>query len=348
MRQKERFQPSLRNDWRMHWRRGRVKSNISASHSNKGSSGFMDGILDRNGQAVKLSIISSAGQSRDITSAAEFKQLLGGIKSNLPRILARAAATGNIRAIATLGKIFVKKYALNKKYDERHELLNTAFDISSVRVERNGKSVTFTQGGFLLFALIDEIFVKNQYDVSAEKINGKVVVDAGANLGTFSLLCATLGAKKVYAFEPVAGTYEMLKKNVEDNGLQDVVIPVNKALGEGNYTSKIKCDYSGDGGSSIAMRKDERKDTLDISVVSLDSFFASGERVDFIKMDVEGFEENALTGAKSTISKFKPAMSLSAYHKPTDKEAIPRLILGMRPDYNIVLNNFYEEDFYCD
>jgi hypothetical protein len=41
-------------------------------------------------------------------------------------------------------------------------------------------------------------------------------------------------------------------------------------------------------------------------------------------------------------------MSISAYHKPTDKVAIPKLILGMRPDYNIKLNNFFEEDFYCD
>jgi len=297
---------------------------------------------------VKISILDPKGKTREITDIAQFKRLLGGIKANLPQILAQSLARGNVRSPYILGKIVVKKYILNKKYDERHELLNTAFDIAAVRVEYNGATTTFTQGGFLVFALIDEIFIKNQYDASVENIRGKTVVDAGANIGTFSLYCAALGAKRVYAFEPVKGTYEMLKKNVEDNGLQCVIIPINKAVGEGEYQAKIKCDYSGDGGSSIGMRVDERKDVLDITVTTIDSCLGNEERVDFIKMDVEGFEENALKGAKSAITRFKPILSISAYHKPTDKEALPRVIREMRPDYKIKLNNFYEEDFYCD
>jgi len=306
-------------------------------------------ILDRHGHKVKISICSSTGQTREIASVAEFKRLAGGIRSNLLQIFLKSLARGNFKNIYILGKIFTKKYILHREYDERHDLINTAFDIASVKIWYNGMDLTFTQGGFLMFVLLDQIFIGNEYDVSPENIRGKTVVDAGANLGTFSLMCAALGAKKVYAFEPVKGTYEMLKKNIEDNGLQHVIIPVNKALGEGNYETQIRSDYAGDGGSSIGLSGEKPKMSQNITVISLDSFFAGKEeRVDVIKADVEGYEENVLIGAKATISKFKPILALSAYHKPTDKVAIPKLIREIRPDYNIKVNNFYEEDFYCD
>ena len=307
----------------------------------------MAGIKNRNGNEVKVSICDSSGNCREIKDEAEFKALLGGIKDNLGTIVGKSVTGLKLKNFYLLARILVKKYILNKGYDERHALMDSAFGIACVRVEFAGRTLNLSHGGFLLFALLDEIFIKNQYDVSEGNIRGKVVVDAGANLGTFSFLCAALGAKKVYAFEPVKGTYELLKKNIEENNLQGIIIPVNKAVGQSNFMAKIKSDYAGDGGSAIEMRKDERKETLDIEVISLDSYL-SGEKIDFIKMDVEGFEENALMGAKATIAKYKPVMSLSAYHKPTDKVAIPKLIREMRQDYSIKLNNFYEEDFYCD
>ena len=65
-------------------------------------------------------------------------------------------------------------------------------------------------------------------------------------------------------------------------------------------------------------------------------------------MDTEGFEENVLLGANKTISKFKPVLSLSAYHKPTDKDRLPKIIKSIREDYKITLNHSGEETFYCE
>jgi hypothetical protein len=65
-------------------------------------------------------------------------------------------------------------------------------------------------------------------------------------------------------------------------------------------------------------------------------------------MDVEGYEENVLLGATNIIRKYKPVLSFSAYHKPTDKVRLPQLVKNIRADYRIKLNSFYEEDFYCD
>jgi hypothetical protein len=65
-------------------------------------------------------------------------------------------------------------------------------------------------------------------------------------------------------------------------------------------------------------------------------------------MDVEGYEENVLLGARETIRKWKPVLSFSAYHKPTDKTRLPEVVKSIRSDYDIRLNKHFEEDFYCE
>lgn len=57
------------------------------------------------------------------------------------------------------------------------------------------------------------------------------------------------------------------------------------------------------------------------------------ERVDYIKMDIEGAEPNALLGARATLAKFKPRMAISAYHAPDHPKRIPEVIRAAYPDY---------------
>ncbi|MEM1671529.1 MAG: FkbM family methyltransferase [Archaeoglobaceae archaeon] len=70
------------------------------------------------------------------------------------------------------------------------------------------------------------------------------------------------------------------------------------------------------------------------------------EKVDFIKIDTEGYEREIIKGAKETIRKFKPKMAISAYHLPDDKEKIPELILSIRDDYRFKLVNKGDEDLF--
>jgi len=58
-------------------------------------------------------------------------------------------------------------------------------------------------------------------------------------------------------------------------------------------------------------------------------------RVDFIKMDVEGAEANALTGARETIQRFKPRLAIAAEHKHEDQFELPKVIRGIRGDYQM-------------
>jgi hypothetical protein len=58
-------------------------------------------------------------------------------------------------------------------------------------------------------------------------------------------------------------------------------------------------------------------------------------RVDFIKMDVEGSEVNALQGAAETIRKWKPRMAISTEHDWDDQFEIPKTVRNLRPEYQM-------------
>jgi predicted O-methyltransferase YrrM len=196
------------------------------------------------------------------------------------------------------------------------------FDPDSVVVNIAEKTIKFSLEHSTLrevFELINQVYVQNQYDVSKENVAGKTVVDVGANIGDFSMLCAVLGAKKVYAFEPDEKYFEILKNAIRENGFENIIIPINKKLG---WLNKYE-------------------------IIKLDSFL-NGEEVDFIKIDVEGNEANVLIGATNIIRKFKPTLSFSAYHNPSDKEVLPKIVRDIESKYEITLNSYAEEDFYCE
>jgi FkbM family methyltransferase len=59
------------------------------------------------------------------------------------------------------------------------------------------------------------------------------------------------------------------------------------------------------------------------------------ERIDFIKMDIEGAEPNAVRGAAESIRKWKPRLALSTYHAPHHPRLIPSLVWELRTDYTV-------------
>lgn len=200
-----------------------------------------------------------------------------------------------------------------------------------------------------IFRILDEYakgVLINQYNLSLENIKDKIVIDGGANMGEFSIYCARLGAKKVYAFEPLSSTYEILKQQIALNELEGRVIPINKALGDKNEKLNIKFSDAGDSSASICLTTKIARSEI-IEAIKLDDFIMD-EKVGFIKLDVEGYEENVLLGAKRIIAKDKPILALSAYHKPTDKERLPTTILSIMPDYRIKLLQKAEPDFFCE
>ncbi len=178
-------------------------------------------------------------------------------------------------------------------------------------------------------------------------INGPVIVDIGANIGNHSLDFSTY-AKQVYAFEPVGFTFDLLMKNVEENNIENISL-TNKALSheEGDAVIFI---VPGNVGASGFDERAENAEEVRVNKIIGDSFFASQalDRIDFMKVDVEGHEEEVLRGLLNTIKKFKPLIMMEWY----DIEAInkinkSRFMDVLRDYYDIqVLGNNRDEGFW--
>ncbi len=69
------------------------------------------------------------------------------------------------------------------------------------------------------------------------------------------------------------------------------------------------------------------------------------EKIDFIKMDIEGAEQDAIEGAKNTIVKYTPILAICIYHKAEDWYKIPQKILEINQDYKIYLRHYMEGIF---
>ena len=311
----------------------------------------MVAFTNRTGDSIRIILHKENGNKVEISSLNELGFLLEIARYNIKYMAIHAIKKIDLYGLYLLARLGVKK-ALGKDRDvERDKLVRrNGLDVAAIEIVFRERSfiAKSSKGMFFALGMLDDVFIKNQYDINEGNIRGKTIIDAGANTGFFCFMCVALGAKKIYAFEPVESTYQILSSNIKDNGLASVVVPVKKAVGDVNSTAKIKHYGSCDASASINLDRDwESKFVEEIEIVKIDDFL-KGERVDFIKMDIEGYEEKAIFGAKDTIAKFKPVLSFSAYHKPDDKEVLPKTVLGIRSDYKIKLNKYEEEDFYCD
>jgi len=137
----------------------------------------------------------------------------------------------------------------------------------------------------------------------------KVVFDVGAYIGTHSIYISKFGSPEtVYAFEPDSRSFELLKKNIEANKLDNIVVPINKGVWESDGTVNFKiADVSNRGVSKV----DYAGDTT-IQVLSLDKFCSDG-RCDCIKIDIEGNELKVLEGARQIITDNHPVLAIEVH-----------------------------------
>ena len=147
-----------------------------------------------------------------------------------------------------------------------------------------------------------------------------VVLDVGANIGFFSIPFAlrlkSLGGR-LYAFEPVPSNFLRLKENAEANALGQVIRLEPIALSSQASTLKmtLREDFQGGGETgNAAVKIDDGKDDhfqmIDVPAMRLDDYVAKEglQRLDFIKVDVEGHEGAFLEGARESVSRFRPVI----------------------------------------
>ncbi|UCC22923.1 MAG: FkbM family methyltransferase [Planctomycetota bacterium] len=144
--------------------------------------------------------------------------------------------------------------------------------------------------------------------------DGDVFIDVGANIGYFSMLAAGQKAALVLAIEPIPTTYEILDMNIKYNRLTEAIQPLNIALGSRSHTAKFTYALGPKNHAEYQVNNiHSNLPTIDVTVVTLDSLLRSRNKinkVDFIKVDIEGCEYDFLLGAKKSIETFKPMIMM--------------------------------------
>jgi FkbM family methyltransferase len=135
---------------------------------------------------------------------------------------------------------------------------------------------------------------------------GDGVIDAGANIGVFTLQAArAVGeAGRVYAFEPMRTTFGMLERSVRQNGFEDRCRLYNEGLGADVSSGSFHLsDHATNPGASHITADASGDDAIRIRPIDGIEY----ERpVRFIKMDVEGFEPHVIRGAVNTLRRHAP------------------------------------------
>lgn len=164
---------------------------------------------------------------------------------------------------------------------------------------------------------IDGIIYHSLYDESHRFRKGDIVVDAGARIGTFTTKIATAVGNegKVIAIEPEPCNFACLKKNIEANRLSNV-IAIQKMLW--SRTERPALYLSGNAASHSAYLDEfygPTGESISVEAESLDNILSELgiESVNFVKMDIEGSEIEALDGMPRAL-KSDVELAIAAYH----------------------------------
>jgi FkbM family methyltransferase len=155
---------------------------------------------------------------------------------------------------------------------------------------------------------------------------GDIVLDCGADVGTFTRSALNYGAATVVAIEPDPVKAPCLRRNFDREIAEGRVILVHK--GVWNQDGSIML-Y----GDTMVQNHDGKG--VEVPLTTIDKLVAELglARVDYIKMDIEGAEKPALAGAAATIRKFHPRLSIATEHLPDDAVAIPRAVRAIVANY---------------
>lgn len=185
---------------------------------------------------------------------------------------------------------------------------------------KNGKIIKKIHGNPMILDLNDlgisrelAVYGFHEYNSTSEvkKIitSGMKILEVGANIGYYAILETKLAGENgfLYAFEPSPFNFDLLKKNIELNGIKNAEIH-RKAIGAENEMGKFFIANKSNL-SSFIKRDDmdmyKNGKIVDVEIIKLDDYLKDKE-VDFIRMDVEGYEKEILKGLEITMQTKHP------------------------------------------
>ncbi len=200
----------------------------------------------------------------------------------------------------------------------------------------------FTEAGIVTDFIIEQYAYKENGISKVYAEEGDVVLDLGGCWGDTALYFASKVGESghVFSFEFIPGNINIHNINTRLNpSLKDRITLVENPV---THVSDLPVYYQDNGpGSRIAIAPFPEQ-TGQTKTISIDDFVARNglEKVDFIKMDIEGAEPDSLRGAVQTIRKFKPKLAIAIYHSMDDFVNIPRWISDLNLGYKLYLGHY--------
>jgi len=245
---------------------------------------------------------------------------------------------GQAAAISALGQCSFGQVREGEYFQEHMGQMRASMLEGSHKLREDGKYQLWStpQGEFWYLGALGNldafVLAEEQFDIyRTERIKpGAIVLDCGANYGTFTRRALNRGAAKVVAIEINHDTQEALRRTFANEIREGKVVVYDKGVWDRETELDLRAD-------SVVM--DKKVPSVRVPVTTIDNIVAELQlpAVDFIKMDIEGAEKNALRGGRATLMKFSPTMAISAEHLPDDPQAIPaqvkELVQGLRMEF---------------
>jgi FkbM family methyltransferase len=163
-------------------------------------------------------------------------------------------------------------------------------------------------------------YEKDSFDYIRENVAlGETVLDIGSHIGLYTIPFSQLVGEKglVFCFEPTNSTFNVLKKTIKINNLQNTK-PLNFAISNKDETLffNLTTDTGEGSNANSLVNIDNIRNTQEVIARSIDSIRDEYKlKIDFIKIDVEGAEYNALLGAEKCFLNDKPMGILGLHPK---------------------------------
>jgi FkbM family methyltransferase len=253
-------------------------------------------------------------------------------------ILYRILGHGHVRLTLNTPAYWDLRRAVEQQVVERD--VARSWHVALDRIRYAGLDYLGYSGAMLVLLWLGQYrFERDGVRIAPEP--GDVVLDAGSYVGDTALVFARdVGpAGHVYAFEFVAENVALLEANLATNPeLAERISLVPQAVGRRSGETLHYVER----GPATALTREAGAATGQTETVRIDDFVTGQglDRVDFIKMDIEGAEPDALRGAAGTIRRFRPKLAISAYHSGSDLFELPLLIAGLLPDYQLYLDHY--------
>ena len=236
------------------------------------------------------------------------------------------------------GKTVISPEAFYEKYSDCYVAVNSTGSFQEIAEDLRSHGVP-EERIINLGEQYYSIYHKQYFDPDIMSYRpDEVFIDGGAFDGSTSRMFAkvTGGAyKKILAFEPGAENMGYFRYRDDREHLERMEV-----IQKGLWSSAATLHFADDGTQGARISE---SGGVSVETAAIDGLEIADE-ITFIKMDVEGAELEALKGARETILKNHPKLTICLYHKPEDIFEIPRYILSLSADYRFYLRHYQLSD----